>query len=106
MRDGTKYGNVPTNVGGKVFASKLEARRYRELLLLERGGMIQELETQPVFDLVVNGEKICRYVADFQYYDTERKMRVVEDAKGVRTETYKLKRRLMKACLGIDVEEV
>jgi hypothetical protein len=105
-RDGTKYGNIPTRVNGVFFASKREARRYQELLLLERAGVIRDLETQPVFDLDVNGVRICRYLADFRYYDTERNALVVEDSKGVRTETYKLKARLMKAVHGIEVEEV
>jgi hypothetical protein len=106
MRGDSKFGNIPSRVNGRFFASKREARRYQELLLLERAGVIRDLETQPVFDLDVNGTRICRYVGDFAYFDTERNVRVVEDSKGVRTETYKLKRRLMKACLGIEVEEV
>jgi len=106
MRDGSKYGNIPARVNGRFFASKREARRYQELLLLERAGIIRDLETQPRFDLEVNGERICTYFADFRYYDTERNVRVVEDSKGVRTEVYKLKARLMKAVHGIEVEEV
>jgi hypothetical protein len=106
MRDGFKYGNAPTRIEGKFFASKKEARRYRELLLLERGGIIADLETQPVFDLDVNGIHIARYIADFRYRDLERGCIVVEDVKGVRTEIYKLKARLLKAIHGIEVEEV
>jgi hypothetical protein len=54
----------------------------------------------------VNGIHVAKYLADFRYYDTERNTLVVEDSKGVRTETYKLKRRLMLAIHAIDVEEV
>ncbi len=106
MRDGSKFGNVPDRVNGRLFASKREARRYKELLLLERANVIRDLETQPVFDLDVNGVHICKYIGDFRYYDTERNALVVEDSKGIRTEIYKLKRRLMKAIHSIEVEEV
>jgi hypothetical protein len=106
MRGDSKFGNIPSRVNGRFFASKREARRYQELLLLERAGVIRDLETQPVFDLDVNGIHVAKYLADFRYYDTERNTLVVEDSKGVRTETYKLKRRLMLAIHAIDVEEV
>lgn len=93
----SKYGNVPTQIDGHVFHSKLEARRYQELKALQVGGLISELELQPRFNIEINGVHICRYFADFRYYDNERKETVVEDAKGMRTEVYKLKARLMKA---------
>ncbi len=102
-----KFGNIRTPVGGKIFASKKEARRYKELLALQGAGMIRDLETQPVFDLEVNGVRVCRYVADFRYIDLERGgVTVVEDVKGWRTEVYRLKAKLMKAVHGIDIQEV
>lgn len=100
-----KYGNVPTVVNGRSFHSKKEARRYMDLLALEKAGLIQELETQPKFRLDVNGVHVCAYLADFQYFDVPRGEVVVEDVKGVRTEVYKLKRRLMLAVHRIEVEE-
>ena len=100
-----KFGNVPTNVDGHTFHSKKEARRYMDLLALQSAGLIRDLETQPRFDLEVNGTKVCVYFGDFQYFDVPRGEVIVEDVKGVRTETYKLKKKLMKAVLGIEVEE-
>lgn len=100
-----KFGNVPTQIDGHVFHSQKEARRYTELRGLEAGGVIRDLELQPRFRLEVNGEKICTYVADFAYFDIERNAEIVEDVKGVRTETYKLKKRMMLAIHGIEVEE-
>jgi hypothetical protein len=91
-------------VDGISFASKKEARRYGELRLMERAGMIDNLALQPRFPLLVNGELVCTYVADFAY--NTKTARVVEDAKGVQTPEFKLKRKLMKAALGIDVVTV
>jgi hypothetical protein len=98
---GSKYRNRKTVVDGIVFASAKEARRYGELLLLQRAGEISDLWLQPRFPLVVNGIKICTYVADFAFKD--KGVKVVEDSKGVETPVFKIKRKLMKACLGIEV---
>jgi hypothetical protein len=40
----TKYHAIPTEIDGIRFDSKAEARRYGELMLLEMGGVIRELE--------------------------------------------------------------
>ena len=98
-----KYRNKPTVVDGIRFASKKEAARYKELLLLENAGKIKYLQRQVRYDLVVNMNKICTYVADFVYQGTGEI--VVEDTKGMRTPIYKLKAKLMKACLGITIKE-
>lgn len=97
-----KYGNTPTVVNGTWFASAKEARRYSELLLLERAGEISELRLQVRFSLDVGGVHVCRYIADFTYRDKAGGA-VVEDVKGVETPEFKLKRKLMLACHGIDV---
>lgn len=98
-----KYAAVPTVVNGFRFASKAEARRFQELLLLGMAGQIRNLELQPRFPLVVDGERIAVYVGDFRYdemiygpaYDSRRD--VVEDVKGMRTPVYILKRKLFQA---------
>jgi len=102
-------GNRPLRCSQNVMhQSTAEARRCNELHLMQQGGLIQELEAhpQPRFDLEVNGVKVCKYLADFQYVDAETGQTIVEDVKGWRTEVYKLKRKLMLACHGIEVEEV
>lgn len=101
-----KYKNVKTEVDGIVFDSKREANRYAELKLMEQAGEIRDLMLQPRYELVVNGERICWYVADFEYTVNESDKRVVEDAKGVKTPAYRLKKNLMYACKGIKVQEV
>jgi hypothetical protein len=100
-----KYSNVPTTVDGKTFHSKLEAERYQELRILAKAGKIRNLQCQVKFSLDVDGVHITNYIADFTYH-TENGAFVVEDTKGVITDVYKLKERLMAACHGIKVERV
>ena len=110
-RKPSKYHNVPAEIDGVRFPSQREAKRYADLKLMERAGQIRKLQPQFSFSLVVNGQHICEYVADFMYMRIESgaergEEMIVEDAKGVRTPEYKLKKKLMKACLGIEIIEV
>ena len=103
--DMTKYHAIKTVVDGITFASKAEAARYQELKLLERTGEIADLIMQPVFHLVVNGHKIGKYIADFQYYDNDKLEIITEDVKGVKTPVYNLKKKLVKALYGVEILE-
>lgn len=99
-----KYHNVKTRVDGRLFASKREAARYRELKLLLRAGEISDLVCQPAFSCDVDGVHVCTYIADFSYVD--KGAHIVEDVKGVRTALYSLKKKLVKMCCGVDVKEM
>lgn len=125
-----KHGNKKTVVDGITFASKHEAKRYGELKLLLRVGIISDLELQKKYVLIpaqyreaptgevykvgarkglpkikrVCIEESCCYVADFVYKKDGRE--VVEDAKGVRTKDYIIKRKLMLYVHGIRIVEV
>lgn len=99
-----KYKNRKTIVNGITFDSAKEARRYSELVLLEKAGVINTLKLQPSFKIVVNGVKICTYRADFSY--TENGKFVVEDVKGFKTRIYGLKKKLLLATHGIEIREV
>lgn len=101
----TKYRSIPTTVDGIRFPSIKEARRYQELKLLERAGEVCSLQLQPAYRIEVNGETICKYVADFRYWDEKKQQMVVEDVKGYRTREFVLKKKLMRAVHGIDVLE-
>jgi hypothetical protein len=103
-----KYRNIKTVIDGITFDSKREANRYAELKLLQKAGEIWHLELQPEFLIEVNGQKICKYRADFSYWLSETATHgfVVEDAKGVKTPAYRLKKKLVKAIHGVDVKEV
>ena len=97
-----KYKNTKTNIDGIVFDSKLEARRYCELKLLERAGEIKNLQLQPPFELQPtfkkNGKTYRKiiYKADFSYIDIKTGATIVEDTKGMKTELYKLKKKLFE----------
>lgn len=101
-----KYLNVPTTLGGLRFASKAEARRYGQLVLLQKAGAITNITVQPRFQLVVNGQAVGTYIGDFSY--VENGTQVVEDVKSPATKTplYRLKKKLVKALYGIDVVEI
>ena len=117
-----KYGNKKTTVDGIVFDSMKEAKRYRELSLMQHSGMIQDLEMQVKFVLIpaqrepdrigkkggiYKGkviERECSYIADFVYKENGKT--VVEDTKGMRTKDYILKRKMMLYFHGIKVKEV
>ena len=99
-----KYRNRPCVIDGKWFQSTKEGHRYQELRLLEKAGEISHLKTQVRFPIVVNGEKVCVYVSDFTYRTLEGDD-VVEDTKGVRTDIYKLKAKLLWATQRIIIRE-
>lgn len=108
----SKYRAKKTEVDGIIFDSKKEAKRYQELILLEKAGYISNLERQVKFVLIpaqrINGkvaERECSYIADFVYLDEGGK-KVVEDTKGVKTKDYIIKRKLMLWVHGIRIKEV
>lgn len=90
-----KYRAKPKIVNGVWFASTLEADRFQELQLLERAGQISALKRQAKIPLVVEGKKIGTYIADAIYIEDGKI--IVEDAKGVETQIFKLKWSLAKA---------
>lgn len=124
IRHNSKYGARKAAVDGIEFDSVKEAKRYSELKLLLMGGKISDLQLQVPFELiptqrepdavnargrVIRGkviEKAVKYFADFVYTDTESGERVVEDAKGVKTDVYRIKKKLMLYVHGIRVREV
>lgn len=120
----SKYGNRTAVIGGEVFDSRKEAKRWKELLLLVMAGEITNLERQKKFVLIpaqrepdrtgpkgglIKGaviERECSYYADFYYVDAKTGAVVVEDTKGVRTPEYIIKRKLMLERFGIRIKEL
>ena len=91
---------------GITFDSKWESERYLYLKSLEKAGRVKDLELQPRYNIMVNDQKICAYVADFKYNKENADgiwKHIVEDAKGVETPEFKLKKKLMKAVFDIDI---
>lgn len=106
MSIGTKYGNRKVDEDGYTFASLKERNRYRQLKLELLAGAIADLGVHPTWRLFVGDTLIGRYTADFAY--TRDGVFVVEDVKSGPTKTtaYQLRKKLMKACHGIDITEV
>lgn len=99
-----KFGNVKCEYDGRKFDSKRERDRYVHLKALESGKIISDLQCQVKYRIEVNGQKIATWTADFVYIlDSDV---VVEDVKAVRTQMYNIKKRLMRACHGIEIVEV
>tara|TARA_A100001015_G_C14988563_1_gene712687 strand:- start:675 stop:992 length:318 start_codon:yes stop_codon:yes gene_type:complete len=91
-----KYRNKKTVIDGITFASKREAARYCELILLVKAEKIYNLKMQPRIPLMVNGVKIGHYVADFEYYVNGET--IIEDVKSpvTRTAVYKIKKKILE----------
>ena len=130
MRYKSKYYNVKTKTSdGTVFDSMKEARRWEQLLLLQKAGKISSLQRQVSYELLPNQyetyerysksgkrlkdgtrlvERKVEYVADFVYADAETGALVVEDTKSpaTRTKDFVIKRKLMYAVHGIKIKEV
>ena len=107
----SKYRNRKITIDGITFDSVKEGRRYQELKLLEKAGYVSDIRLQVPFGLLpsqkVDGKVVERkvsYVADFVYLDQDGKQ-VVEVVKGVKTDVYRLKRKLMLFIHGIEVQE-
>lgn len=106
----SKYHAEKVTVAGMTFDSRREARRYGDLVLLERAGKISGLTRQVPFVLAagarLHGEKrarpAIRYVADFVYSHPVDGI-VVEDSKGMDTPMSRLKRHLMATVHGVYV---
>lgn len=108
----SKYNSQRTFSSGKMYDSRREAERARILRLMQKAGEITNLKEQVKFELIpaqyINGkcvERAVTYIADFTYIDKSGNL-IVEDAKGVRTEKYIIKRKLMLYVYGIRVQEV
>lgn len=118
-----KYHNKKVLFKGEKFDSKRELNRYLELLAMQKNGLIDDLERQKKYVLIPTQrepdiigarggrkpgkliEKECAYIADFVYREPNGLI-VVEDAKGMRTEGYKIKKKLMLYIHGIRIREV
>lgn len=122
-----KYGNHPVDFDGQHFDSKKEATYYVYFRDLARKGEISNLRRQVPFELLpdIYEQKIIHlktkdkviqkvvqsavyYYADFVFTDKQGK-EVVVDVKSEATrkdKVYVLKKKMMKAILGIDIREI
>lgn len=112
----SKYGNRKVETPDGTFDSVKEFSRWQELKLLQRAGEIHDLQRQVPFVLIPTQkdergkvvERELKYIADFVYLanDGTGWRRVVEDVKGLKTEVYRIKKKLMLYRNGIRIQEV
>lgn len=107
----SKYHNRKILTADGTFDSAKEYNRWQELKLMEKGGAITDLKRQVRFNLIPfqrmksgKGVPKCDYIADFAYM-RDGKL-VVEDTKGVQTDVFKIKAKLMLWVHGIEVQIV
>ena len=100
-----KYRNLPSVIDNIRFASQAEGRRYEELKLLVKAGLITDLTLQPKYELqpkyvAGDGRKVqaLSYKGDFRYIDVESGRVVLEDIKRPETSTvqYRIKKKLLE----------
>jgi len=104
-RSFSKFKNKKVKLDGYTFDSLSEAKHYQHSLLPRfKSGEITHLEVHPRFKCMINGVKICDYIADFSYINVKEiglqgqiGCQVVEDVKGFKTDVYKLKKKLVEA---------
>ena len=107
-----KYHNKKVIYDGITFDSIKEKNRYIELKLMEMAGLIKylklqyEFELQPAFTLKNKKIRKISYIADFYYFDNKLNDYVVEDTKGMRTEVYKMKKKMFQYKYKKEIKEL
>lgn len=103
-----KYGNRKVTRDGIQFDSIKEASRYEQLKHEQMAGAISTLELQKRIKLFAGSRPLkyasgrqAVYVADFFYFDEQKRVWVIEDSKGFRTADFKLKRAIVEAMLDV-----
>ena len=109
----SKYNNRKT----KGFDSAKEWRRNQELEALQRAGEISELNRQVPFVLMPSYTiadettrqgfrtvREIRYIADFTYRLKDG-THIIEDVKGIQTDVFKIKRKLLERKIALGVIE-
>ena len=95
-----------------TFDSVGEYERWKDLLLLQKAGVIVGLKRQVRYELIPTmrtpSGKTMRgvtYVADFRYYDSRKQEWITEDYKGFKTGEYQIKKKMMYKMYGIEILE-
>ena len=109
----TKSKNKYHNRKTKGFDSAKEWRRNQELEIMQRAGEISELNRQVPFTLMPSytivdkttkqgfrNVREIRYIADFTYRLKSGK-RIIEDVKGMQTDVFKIKRKLLERKIAL-----
>ena len=100
----TKYGAKKTEseLCGRTFDSKAEARRGEELYLLQQAGVIEDLEYQVQYQLCLKPN--IKIKVDFKY--KENGTICHEDEKGMMTREFRVKMAWLEQSQGIHIDIV
>lgn len=94
-----KYHAKPQITLDGRFDSKRELKRWEQLKQLQANGTISQLsraKADCTFGLHgADGSVVCKYIVDYIYLEDGRS--IAEDAKGMKTAVYRLKRKLFIA---------
>jgi hypothetical protein len=91
---------------GIVFDSKSEMKRYIDLKLLQKAGVIRDLQLQPEFKVYINSELFCTYTSDFQYFNNDVMQWITEDVKSEGTmldAAFKLRKKAAELYHGVKI---
>jgi hypothetical protein len=105
-----KYNAAGERIDGMWFASAAEGKRYLQLKSMMERNMIDNLRCQVKLPCVVNNRLICTYIADFAYVVIDDRgvgiRSIWEDVKGMITDVYKIKKKLVQAVHNIEILEI
>jgi hypothetical protein len=94
---------------GKVYDSKLEKEYRGKLELLKKAttekNRVVDIQEQVPYEFVINGTKVCTYLLDFKVTYADGRIEHI-DVKGILTDVYRIKRKLLLACYGIKIKEI
>jgi len=96
-----KFGAKPVQDDGIRFASKKEHKRYRELKLLKTSGEVLFFLRQVPFHLQAGVKYICDYLVFWSNGSV-----TIEDVKGMKTDIYILKKKMVEATYPITITEI
>lgn len=95
-------------VDGITFDSKGEMKRYLDLKLAVKAGLIRDLQLQFAFQVAIGGRHYCTYTADFSYIDVPTGRVIYEDVKSTGTAkdaAYKLRKKAAELYHGVKITE-
>ena len=101
-----KFNAQKTLHNGILYDSKKEAEYAAKFEMLKKAGgkdKVAKIERQIPFSFDHNGVHICKYILDFKLTMADDRVRYL-DIKGFETREFSIKRKLLKAFYGIELE--
>lgn len=96
-----KFNAKKTELDGITFPSKKEAKRYKELKMLKDSSEVLFYLRQVPFHLPGN----VRYVCDFMVFWSNGEI-TIEDVKGMKTDMYIVKKKILEDTYPIHITEI